>query len=86
MTSSEILDHGLSMFIAQPRLVTRTNIMNLRVAASLAWQQEEMGGIEHFRFALRNGTPVVPPGHCCHPVELVKRGYVDGKGWPKQKA
>ena len=41
-----------------------------------------MGGLEYVQFAYRNNTPIVPPNHVCHPIELVKRGYVDGKGWP----
>lgn len=50
----------------------------------MQWEREEMGGLEHVQFAYRNGTPIVPIGHCGHPLELVKRGYIDGKGWPKE--
>lgn len=59
---------------------------NIRIAGRLAWEQKEMGGIEHVQFSHRNNTPIVPLGHCCHPVELVKRGYIDGHGWPKDGA
>lgn len=67
----------------RPDMATMTNICNLRIAGRLKWEQEEMGGLEHVQFAYRNGTPIVPPGHCGHPTELVKRGFVDGVGWPK---
>lgn len=59
------------------------DVLNIRMAARLAWEQKELGGLEHWQFAYRNNTPIVPVGHCCHPIELVKRGFVDGKGWPK---
>lgn len=82
MTSREILSHGVSL-LSRPGMDTLQNIVNLRIAADLAWQREELGGEEHVQFAYRNNTPIVPPGHCCHPVELVKRGYIDGVGWPE---
>lgn len=68
------------------RKVTPLEMLNLRLVGRLAWERKEMGGEEHVQFAYRNGTPIVPPGHSCHPVELVKRSYVDGKGWPERKA
>lgn len=82
MDSKTILSVGVSLMARNPALATRQNVANLRIAAALAWQREEMGGEEHLQFAHRNSTPVVPPGHECHPVELVKRGFIDGKGWP----
>ena len=66
-----------------PAARTMQDVVNIRIAGRLAWEVHEMGGQEHVDFAYRNGTPIVPMGHCCHPIELVKRGYVDGKGWPK---
>ena len=84
MTATQILDEGVRRMAKDPSLATQANVVNLRIAAGLKWQQEEMGGVEHVQFAYRNRTPIVPPGHCCHPVELVKRGYVDGQGWPKE--
>lgn len=68
---------------ALTRAKTVADVANIRMAARFAWERKEMGGEEHWLFAHRNGTPIVPPGHECHPIELVKRGYVDGKGWPK---
>lgn len=65
-----------------PRATNLRDQTNVRIAARLAWEEKELGGIEHVQFAYRNGTPIVPPGDCCHPVELVKRGYIDGQGWP----
>ena len=62
---------------------TLTDNFNIRIAGRLAWERKEMGGIEFVQFAHRNNTPIVPFGHCGHPVELLKRGYIDGKGWPK---
>ena len=84
MTSRQILAEGVKMLARRPDMATIQNVCNLRIAASLTWQREEMGGMEHLQFALRNNTPIVPPGHCCHPVELVRRGFVDGVGWPKE--
>lgn len=81
LTSKEIIQRGLSMLAENPDLGTLQNIVNLRMAARLTWEKEEMGGLEHVQFAHRNGTPIVPVGHCCHPLELVKRGFVDGVGW-----
>lgn len=82
MTAREILDRGFRILETNPATRTRQNVVNIRIAARFAWEREEMGGKEHLDFAYRNGTPIVPPGHCGHPLELVKRGYVDGKGWP----
>ena len=82
MNSRELLSEGLSIIAQQPQLATLQNLTNVRIAARLKWEQEEMGGIEHVQFAYRNGTPIVPIGHCGHPLELVKRGFVDGVGWP----
>lgn len=84
MTSREILAEGLKILAGNPDMFTMQNFANLRHAARLKWEQEEMGGIEHVQFAYRNNTPIVPPGHCGHPIELVKRGYIDGKGWPTE--
>jgi hypothetical protein len=64
---------------------TFTDAANIRIAGRMAWEEKEMGGIEHVQFAHRNNTPIVPQGHCCHPLELVKRGFIDGHGWPKAK-
>jgi hypothetical protein len=83
MTSHEILDTGSALLAQRPHMATPTNVANLLLAAALTHHREEMGGLEHVQFAYRNDTPIVPPGHECHPVELVKRGYVDGVGWPK---
>jgi len=58
------------------------NVQNLSIAMRLAWEKKELGSIEAWQFAHRNGTPIVPVGDCCHPFELVKRGYIDGFGWP----
>lgn len=66
-----------------PHAKNVTDVNNIRIAARLRWEQKEMGGLEHVQFAYRNSTPIVPVGHCCHPFELVKRGYIDGSGWPK---
>lgn len=84
MTAREILGTGVALMVDNPTLQTAANRTNLCIAARLKWEQEEMGGLAHVQFAYRNGTPIVPPGHCGHPVELVSRGYVDGKGWPKE--
>lgn len=84
MTSREIIAEGMNIFSGNPDMLTMQNICNLRMAARLKWEQEEMGGLEHVQFASRNDTPIVPPGHCAHPLELVKRGFVDGVGWTKQ--
>lgn len=62
---------------------TLTDICNLRMAARFAWQIKEMGGLEHVQFAYRNNTPIVPPGHCGHPTQLISRGFVDGIGWER---
>lgn len=83
MNSREILEEGVKLMVADPGLQTFQNMMNVRIAARLTWELEEMGGAEHVQFAYRNRTPIVPLGHCCHPLELVKRGFVDGVGWPK---
>lgn len=83
MTSREIIEKGMSKFAEDPSLLTKKNIFNLRIATRLVWEQEEMGGLGHVQFAYRNDTPIVPLGHECHPLELIKRGYIDGKGWPK---
>lgn len=64
-----------------PYAKTFQDMVNLRMAGRLAWEEKEMGGIEHVMFARRNDTPIVPIGHCGHPLELVKRGFVDGHGW-----
>lgn len=85
MKAREILAEGVQKISENPHLLTTRNVMNLRIAASLAWQEEEIGGLEHLQFAYRNGTPIVPPGHVGHPVELVKRGFIDGHGWKKQE-
>lgn len=71
--------------VALPNARTLTDHCNIRIAGRFAWQEKEMGGIEHVQFAYRNDTPIVPPGHCGHPLELVKRGFIDGKGWPDRK-
>lgn len=84
MTAREILSEGAAILSQCPGLATKQNVVNIRYAARLKWEQEEMGGLEHVQFAYRNGTPIVPLGDCCHPMELVKRGFVDGKGWPRQ--
>jgi len=84
MTSREIIADGMNIFAGNPDLLTMQNLCNLRMAARLKWEQEEMGGIEHVQFAYRNGTPIVPPGDCGHPLELVRRGFVNGVGWPKE--
>ena len=83
MNAHQIIEEGVAILAQRPDMATMTNICNLRIAARLKWEQEEMGGLEHVQFAVRNNTPIVPPGHVCHPTELVKRGYVDGSGWPK---
>ena len=83
MNAAQILETGLAMISKNPRLATQKNINSVRIAASLKWQQEEMGGIEHVQFSYRNGTPIVPPDHCAHPINLVRRGFIDGQGWPK---
>lgn len=70
------------------RLPSATNMKdhcNIRMAARFAWERKEMGGAEHVQFAYRNRTPIVPVGHCCHPIELVKRGFIDGIGWPSHR-
>lgn len=84
ISARELLTEGIRIFAHRQEMATKTNILNLRIAARLKWEQEEMGGIEHVQFAVRNNTPIVPPGHCAHPVELVKRGYIDGIGWPQE--
>jgi len=83
MTSQEIIAEGMKKLAQNPAMATMGNFANLRIAARLTWECEEMGGEEYVQFAYRNGTPIVPPGHECHPLELVKRGYIDGVGWPK---
>jgi len=85
MNAAQLLSEGLERIAENPALATETNVLNLRIAARLKWEQEEMGGIEHVQFAYRNNTPIVPMGHCGHPIELVKRGYIDGLGWPKDR-
>lgn len=82
MTSRQIINTGINIFVKKPHLLTKTNAMNLRLAARFIWEQEEMGGLEHVQFAYRNGTSIVPIGHECHPLKLVERGFIDGKGWP----
>lgn len=62
------------------------DVLNMRMACRIKWEQQEMGGIEHVQFAYRNSTPIVPPGHPGHPLELVKRGYIDGQGWPEKQS
>lgn len=84
MTSREILAQGLNILSDGSVEASVENIWKVRIAASLAWQREEMGGIEHVQFAYRNDTPIVPFGHECHPTELIRRGFIDGKGWPEQ--
>ncbi len=86
MSSREILAEGMNILAGNPDMMTMQNICNLRIAARLKWEQEEMEGLEHVQFAYRNNTPIVPPGHCGHPLELVKRGFVDGIGWQKDTA
>lgn len=83
MNARQLLHEGLAMMERNRALATVQNMANLQIAAGLTWQREEMGGEEHLQFAIRNNTPVVPPGHECHPIELVKRGFIDGEGWPK---
>lgn len=63
---------------------SKKDILNIRLAARLKWEEYEMGGIDNVQFAYRNNSPIVPPGHCGHPIELVRRGFVDGKGWPEK--
>ena len=84
MNSRHILNTGLNLIDADARLDTPWNIMNVGLACRMKWEVEEMGGIEHVQFAHRNRTPIVPPGHCGHPIELLKRGFIDGKGWPEK--
>lgn len=85
MNSHEMLQEGVDIFFQCPEMVTMQNVCNLRIAARLKWEQEEMGGLEYVQFAYRNNTPIVPIEHECHPIELMKRGYVDGVGWPEEK-
>lgn len=85
MTARQILAEGVRIMVDNPQTVTPLNIINLRIAARLKWEEEEMGGLEHVQFAYRNGTPIVPPNHCGHPTQLVKRGFIDNVGWPKDK-
>jgi hypothetical protein len=47
-----------------PLAQTMQDVVNIRIAGRFAWQEKEMGGIEHVQFAYRNNTPIVPPGHC----------------------
>jgi len=47
-----------------PYAKTFQDMVNLRMAGRLAWEEKEMGGIEHVMFARRNDTPIVPIGHC----------------------
>ena len=82
MNDDDILDACAE---ALPSARTTEDIMSIRVAARFSWMRKEMGGMEHVLFAHRNNTPIVPFGHECHPVELVKRGFVDGIGWVTQK-
>ncbi len=63
------------------RQIFNLDTMNIQIAARASWQMKEMGGLEHVQFAFRNDTPIVPPGHPAHPIELVKRGFIDGRGW-----
>lgn len=60
------------------------DLTNIKIAARLSWERKEMGGLEHVQFAYRNNTGIVPIGHSCHPIELLKRGYIDGVGWEKE--
>lgn len=85
MNSRQIIEEGIAILAQRPHLATVTNICNLRIAARLKWEEEEMGGLEYIQFARRNNTPIVPCGHVCHPIELVKRGYVDCIGWPESQ-
>lgn len=61
------------------------DVQNVGMAGRMAWEKKELGSDEAWLFAHRNGTPIVPPGHCGHPDELVKRGFIDGFGWPDKK-
>lgn len=79
MSPDEVIDLCMEHL---PHAQTFTDQCNIRIAARLAWEQKEMGGIEWAQFAHRNNTPIVPMGHCCHPIELLKRGFKDGTGWP----
>jgi hypothetical protein len=81
-TPDEILDLCVEHL---PLANNLTDLNNIRMAGRFAWEQKEMGGLEYVQFAYRNNTPIVPPGHCGHPLELVKRGFIDGEGWPKEK-
>jgi len=83
MNAHQLIAEGAAILAKRPELATTVNVLNLLIAGRIKWEQEEMGGLEHVQFAMRNNTPIVPPGHVCHPTELVKRGYIDGKGWPK---
>ena len=82
MTPDAILNACMER-LADPSLST-LDVLRIRLAASFAWQEKEMGGIEHVQFSYANGTPIVPPGDPCHPVQLQARGYRDGIGWPKR--
>jgi len=81
MLARELLHEGAAIIGRSPRMATINNKLNILTAARFKWQQEEMGGAEHVQFALRNNTPIVPLGHAAHPIELVRKGFVDGKGW-----
>ncbi len=49
--------------------------LQIRTAGRFVWERLEMGGFEYVQFAYKYGTPIVPPDHCGHPINLLKRGW-----------
>lgn len=76
MSDQEIMAEVWRRF---PRAVETENehdITNLALAGRFAWERKELGSREAWVFAHRYDTPIVPPGHCCHPHEMVRRGWI----------
>lgn len=54
---------------------TDYQVLQIRTAARFAWMRKEMGGQEYVDFAHKHNTPIVPPNHPGHPLNLIKNGW-----------
>lgn len=74
MTDEDLMNECANILINSKGLSLKDEC-NLKIAGRFAWERREMGGEKYWLFAYKFGTPIVPPGHCCHPKQLIKRGW-----------